>query len=156
MLVGVRDRNRDAVDRRQSQGVVGGSQHPEATRAASPTNVGSEAGDEVHVAVAGQQPRMHGQTGLTDTAEALLHLGQGALDEVLQVLPVGGVTGRGVGGENDFPSDPIVGIAPEGAGCVARFLFGTRVKSHFCIAVISSFSAPFTAPRPPPVPRLPC
>ena len=75
-------------------------------RSAGTPAVGGEAGDEAHMTLAGQQPRVDGEAGLPDAAEPLFHLGQGPLDEVLQVLPASRVPRSGENLLADYHTGP--------------------------------------------------
>ena len=104
MLGGVGEGNRGAVERGEGVLAVVRRKHPEATGAASATDIGGERGNEVHVAVAREEAGMGGEAGLAGGAQPAFDGRESALDESLQVGPVGGVVGLGIGGEHDVPA----------------------------------------------------
>jgi len=67
-------------------------------------DVGDDAAEQVHLVIAGEQPRVDDERGAIRRAQVLGDIRQAAFDQDLEVLPIGGIVGRGrVGFQNDTP-----------------------------------------------------
>lgn len=103
VLGGAEDGDGRAVQGGEGKLAIIWGEEPETARAALATDIGGKAAEKIEVTVAGEEAGVEGETGFLAIAEAAIDVWEGAFDEVLEIDPIGGVVGFGIGGEDHVP-----------------------------------------------------